>query len=243
VIPLMLWAMRWRFALLAAICLLFYWWEPGFHFHGEPGPDTPIEVLDPAGLSFTLANLAGASVLVLLAGFVSTDRRRGYYRMYFSHPTRPLTYYGVRWLLAYALAVATAALFLLFGQLAAWGEVRAGPAALVQALLMALVYGGLAAFFSVALPWGDSLLAAGVFLFTEVWRGFVATVGALGAEPGPGWLRGIVEFVLPPHVALTDVYTGWVAGEWVWSAIAFSAGYGLFWLIAAGLLLHLREWP
>jgi hypothetical protein len=242
-IPVFLWSMRWRFALIAVLCILFYLWEPGFHFHEEPGPDTPIELLDPATLAFTLSNLAGASVLVLLAGFVAADRRRGYYRMYFSHPTRPLAYYGVRWLLSYLLAVAVAALFLVFGQLAAWGEMRVGPGALLHPALFALVYGGLTAFLSVVLPRGDSLVALGIFAVTEIWQGFLQTMATVGADPVPGWVRGTIPFLLPPHVALTDVFSAWQAGGWAWGALIFAAGYGLFWLLLAGLLLHLREWP
>jgi hypothetical protein len=242
-IPLLLWSMRWRFLFVAVLCLLFYLWEPGFHFHDEPTPDTPIELLDPATLAFTLSNLAAASVLVLLAGFISSDRRNGYYRLYFSQPTRPLAYYGLRWLLSYGAAMGTAALFLVFGQLAAWGEMRVGPGALLHPALMALVYGGLAAFFSIAVRRGDSLIALGVFAFTEIWQGFLQTMAQVGAVPLPGWLQQAMGFVLPPHVALTDVFYAWQLGTWAWGAIAFAAGYGIFWLVLAGLLLRVREWP
>lgn len=242
-IPLLLWSIRWRFLALAAVCLFFYLLEPGFHFHGEPGPDTPPELVDPAGLSFSLANLAGVSVLVLLWGFVATDRRRGYYRIYFSNPTRPLAYYGIRWLLAYGGALATAALFLVVGQLVAWGEIRTGARTLEQAALMALVYGGITAFFSVLLPVGDSLLALGVFLVTETWQGALAVFAELGRTPLPPGLLQVISFVLPPHAAITDTYRAWEVGAWALGADAYVAGYGIFWLVAAGLLLHLREWP
>ncbi|HEX8693985.1 MAG TPA: hypothetical protein VF746_16300 [Longimicrobium sp.] len=242
-IPLLLWSIRWRFLALAAFCLFFYLMEPGFHFHGVPGPETPPELVEPSGLSFSLANLAGLSVLVLLWGFVATDRRRGYYRIYFSHPTRPLTYYGVRWLLGYGGALATAALFLVLGQLAAWGEIRTGARTLEQAALMALVYGGITAFFSVLLRFGDSLLALGVFAVTETWQGAISVFAEIGTTPLPPTLSQVIAFILPPHATITSTYQAWEAGVWAWGSIAYVAGYGIFWLVAAGLLLHLREWP
>ncbi|HEU4452049.1 MAG TPA: hypothetical protein VFR81_03280, partial [Longimicrobium sp.] len=70
-IPLLLWSMRWRMLLVAALCLFFYFFEPGFHQHGDEGTLLNEEILDPAGIAFSLANLAAASMLVLLAGFVS----------------------------------------------------------------------------------------------------------------------------------------------------------------------------
>jgi hypothetical protein len=39
------------------------------------------------------------------------------------------------------------------------------------------------------------------------------------------------------------VYQGLISGQAAWGAAAFGVGYGLFWLLAAGLLLRLREWP
>ncbi|HEX2205111.1 MAG TPA: hypothetical protein VHG91_17500 [Longimicrobium sp.] len=241
-IPLVLWQMRWRVLVLLLVGWAFYLLEPGFHQH-EAAAALPAELpaeLAPEGVAFSLANLAGLSMLVLLWGFVSTDRGRGYYRIHFSHPTRPLAYYALRWALAYALSVAAAGAFLVAGQLAAWGELRVGAEVMPQALLFALVYGGLVAFFSVVLPVGDGLAALGVFALTEFW--YLVT-RELGAQPLTPALRSLVGFVLPPHLALNDVYAGVVAGALPWDAVAYAAGYGLFWLLLAGALLRFREWP
>ena len=242
-IPIILWQLSWRLVLLALAGWVFYLLEPGFHQHGAEAAGLPAEVapeLAPLGLAFTLANLAALGMLLLLSGFVSSDRYRGYYRLYFAHPTRPLAYYGLRWAMAYALSVGAALLFLAVGQWAAWGELRVGVEAMPQALLFALIYGGLVAFFSVVLPFGDGLAALGVFLATEFWYQVVLT---LGAQPLTPALRQAVFFVLPPHLSLNDVYEGVAGGRLPWGAVAFAAGYGLFWLVLAGVLLRVREWP
>jgi len=240
----MLWSLRWRLLIVAGLCVAAYLFEPGFHLHGTPGPDTPVELLDPAGLAFTLANLAGASMLVLLAGFVSTDRRRGYYRIYFAHPTRPLAYYGLRWLLSYGISMGTAAAFLVVGQLVACAQLReAGVRAMVQAVLMALIYGGLTAFLSVMVSRGDSLIALAVFALAEIWQAMVQTFAEVGQAPFTPLVRQAIGFVLPPHLALNDIFYAWTVDSWAWGAIAYAAGYGLFWLILAALLLRTREWP
>ncbi|HET7463566.1 MAG TPA: hypothetical protein VFJ82_20095 [Longimicrobium sp.] len=243
-ITLTLWQMRWRLLIVAVIAVFFYIEEPGFHLSATLPNDLSTEVSDPRGLAFTLANLAGLSMLVLLFDFVAGDRRRGYYRMYFSHPTRPLAFYAVRWGVGYALSLLVAALFLVGGQLLAWGELRAGAGAMVQPALFALIYGGLTAFFSVLVPLGDSLLALLVFWLTEMWQQVLAIFAELGSQPPLSpVLRQAISFVLPPHLALRDVFEAAQAGTSPWGAIAFAAGYGLFWLALAALLLWSREWP
>ncbi|HEX8430863.1 MAG TPA: hypothetical protein VF625_06225, partial [Longimicrobium sp.] len=145
--------MRWRVAVLLVAALLFYIGDPGLHDHaGEV--DNVTELLAPTGLSFTVANMAALSMVVLLAGFISADRRRGYYRLAFSHPTRPLAFYALRWGMALALSMGLAAAFLLVSQLAAWGAMRVGFSFLLQGFLLAVAYGGLMAFCSALLPRG-----------------------------------------------------------------------------------------
>jgi hypothetical protein len=242
-ITLTLWQLRWRLLVVALLGVGFYLLEPGFHLHaGET--DLAPTVADPRGIAFTLANLAGASMLILLAGFVSGDRREGYYRIYFSHPTRPLAYYAMRWAIAYALSLTAAAVFLVLGQLLAWGELRVGIGAMVQPALFALVYGGLVAFFSTLLSRGDSLAALGVFVLTSAWEYALAAFAELGSQPplGAGVRQGL-SFILPPHLALRDAFEAVQAGTSPVASLAFAAGYGLFWLAVAGLLLWSREWP
>ena len=243
-ITLTLWQMRWRLLAVAVLAVAFYLKEPGFHLPAALPNDLPTEVSDPRGVAFSLANLAALSMLVLLLDFVSGDRRRGYYRIYFSHPTRPLAFYAVRWGVAYALSLLAAALFLVVGQLLAWGELRVGAEAMVQPVLFALVYGGVVAFFSVLLPLGDSLAAVLVYWLTEIWQYALSAYSEFGTQPplSPA-LRQAISFVLAPHLALRDVFDAAQAGTSPWGAIAFAAGYGLFWLALAGLLLWSREWP
>jgi len=240
-IPLILRQLRWRLLVVLAICGAFYVIEPTFHVHDAVDA---ADAIPPGEIAFTLANLAGASMLVLLAGFVAGDRRRGYYRIYFSHPTRPLAYYALRWGIAYVLTMAVAGGFFVASQLAAWGELRAGADALVQPALFALIYGGVVAFASVAFPRGDSLIALALYLVTDLWQGFLSFFTETGVEPPLSPLvRQAVSFVLPPHLALRDFYEAARAGHTAWGAVGFAGGYGLFWLAAAALLLWSREWP
>ncbi|MFL5540784.1 MAG: hypothetical protein ACJ8J0_17460 [Longimicrobiaceae bacterium] len=243
-IPLILWQLRWRVLVVLVICCGFYVAEPTFHVHEAADALDAVDAIPPGMIALGVANLAAASMLVLLAGFVSTDRRRGYYRIYFSHPTRPLPYYALRWLLAYALTMVVSAGFLVVGQLAAWGELRVGMDAMVQPALFALVYGGVVAFASVAFPRGDSLIALGVWLVTAFWVEFLSFFFNAGLQPPMAIAaRQAVTFVLPPHTALGDINAAALAGYTAWGAMGFAGGYGLFWLAVAALLLWTREWP
>jgi hypothetical protein len=240
-IPILLRDMLPRLLLVALAALVFYLIEPAFHQHDAPAEvllDMPPE-LGPLGLSATLANLAGLSMLILLAGFVSGDRRRGYYRMYLSHPVRPLALYGLRWALAFALAVTAALLLLVIGQLAAWGEWRGGLEGILLAALSALVYGSIIAFLSVLLPRGDAWVAVLIFFFTYFW----IQILAVGAEPLTASARRLIGFVMPPQLAMQDIYTALLVGEAAGGAVLYALGYAAFWLVAAALLLRLREWP
>jgi hypothetical protein len=240
VIPILLRRMLPRLLLVALLGVAFYFWEPGFHQHsGEVVSEEFKLDLGYLGLSATLANYAGVCMLVLLGGFVSGDRRQGYYRMYFSHPTRPIAFYALRWALGLAVALVAAAIFLVVGQLIAWGRFEGGWSGLYLALLAGVGYGGMIAFLSVALPRGDAWVALVLFIFNQFWLGMVA----LGSQPLPPLLNDAVSILLPPQLALNDVYDGLLRSEIVWGASAYVAGYGLFWLLVAGLILKLRDWP
>jgi hypothetical protein len=239
-IPVLLRQLRWRVAALVLAAFLFYMADPALHEHVEESPGDVADLLEPFGISFTLANLATLGMLVLLAGFIATDRRRGYYRLAFSHPTRPLAFYALRWVLSLALAMLAAALFWLFAQLGAWGKIQVGPSFLFHGFLLAVVYGGLTAFFSALLPRGDGFLAIIVFFLTDFWLTMLQSWPVQPFTPG---IRAAISFVLPPHSAISDVYNSLLSGSLAWGAAVFALGYGLFWLIAAGLLVRYREWP
>jgi ABC-type multidrug transport system permease subunit len=241
-IPILLRDMLPRLLIVGLAALMFYMLDPAFHQHdavvGDPLVDIPPE-LAPMNVAATLANLAGLAMLILLAGFVANDRRRGYYRIYFSHPVHPLAFYGLRWILSFMLALISAAVFLMVGQLVVGGALQGGGEGLLLAALYALVYGSLIAFLSVALPRGDSVVAIIVFVFSLIW----IQVLALGAQPLTAPLRQAITLVLPPQTALQDIYGALLAGTTAWTAVAFVVGYAVFWLVAAALLLRLREWP
>jgi hypothetical protein len=238
VIPILLRGMLPRLAMVALLCVAFFFLEPGFHSHAAASEEFQLD-LGALGISASLANLAGLSMLVLLGGFVSNDRRQGYYRLYFAHPTRPLVFYAVRWGLGLLLALAAAAAFLVLGQLAAWGRFEGGWIGLYLALLAAVSYGGMIAFLSVVLTRGDAWVALVLFLFNYFWLYAIS----LGVQPLPRRLNDAISILLPPQLALSDVYDGLIRGEIVWGASAFAVGYGVFWLLIAGLLLRLKDWP
>lgn len=238
-IPVLLRGMLPRLGVVALLGVAFYYLEPGLHRHGEDVPEDFFLDLGALGISATLANYAGLSMLVLLGGFVSTDRRRGYYRLYFAHPTRPAALYGLRWLLGLAAAMLAATSFLVLGQMMGWGAFEGGWSGLYLAFLAAVAYGGMIAFLSVLLPRGDAWVALVLFVANYFWLQAVA----LGAQPLPPVLNELVPLLLPPQLALSDVYDGILRGEVAWGASAFAAGYGVFWLAMAWLLLRLKDWP
>ncbi len=239
-IPILLRGMLPRLAMVALLCVAFYMLDPGLHQHpGEAVPEEFALDLGSFGLATSLSNLAGLSMLVMLGGFISHDRRQGYYRMYFAHPTRPLAYYALRWVLALAAVMLACTVWLVVSQLVAWGGFEGGWRGLYLAFLAALAFGGMIAFLSVALPRGDTWVALVLTVFNYFWFQAVA----MGLRPLPRLLNDFVGLLLPPQFALSDVYDGLLAGQVAWGASAFAAGYGLFWLLVAGLLLKLRDWP
>jgi hypothetical protein len=235
-IAILLRDLRLRLLLLGLAAVVLYALEPGFHQHEGFMPEAV--ALGPLGVSATLAYFAGLSMIILLAGFVSYDRREGHTRLYFSHPTSPLAYYGTRWVLAYLIAVLGATLFLVIGQIIAWGTILGGWRGLVLPALSALIYGGLIAFFSIVLPRGDAWVV--FLLFLPTFFPQMITLGLGRARPA---LRETILLLLPPQGALQEVWNGLLIESPAWGAMAFAAGYGLLFLVAGGLILRLREWP
>jgi hypothetical protein len=227
--------LRWRLALLALLGLVFYAWELQIQSHAEEDA----LLLGPLGISATPAYFASVAMIVLLAGFVSRDRRFGYYRMYFSHPTPPLAFYGVQWGLAYLFALGGSALLFVALQITLWGGIQGAWSALLLPALTALIFGAVMAFFSTLLPVGDVWLAL-LFFFPT----FLPEVFSFVLAPLPPFLRQLALFIVPPQTtALQQVYEQILAGSVAWAGVAFGAGYALVLLVAAGLLLRLREWP
>ncbi len=228
-----------RFLLLALIVWVLSLLEPAFHTHLEEATSAqPDPEMGPLGISATLSYLSGLVMVVLLAGFVSGDRRRKYAHVYLSHPVSPLALYGLRWALAAAVAMVVAVLFLVVGQTVAWGEFRGGWSGLWLALLSTLVYGGLMAFLSAALPRGDAWVALAMFLPTFFPQALIFVERALN----PAGYR-LLLFLLPPQWAFQDVYLSLIQGSaMAWAAVAYVVGYGLVWLGLGALLLRVREW-
>lgn len=231
-IAVMLRDLRVRLGLLFLVCCGLYLLEPAFHQHGPIDPQFAGDA-GPSGISATLAYLSALSMILLLAGFISADRREGYAALHFSHPVTPLAYYGLRWMVGLGATLVAATAFLVVGQALAWGEWRGGGGGMLLALLAALIYGGLIAFFSALLRGGDGWIVLILFLPTP----FPAILDGLRAVlPTP--LYSLVSFLLPPQHALQEVYRGLILDAPAWGAAAFAAGYGLFWLLLAGLLLR-----
>jgi hypothetical protein len=240
VIPILLRGMVPRLVLVALLGVAFFMLEPGFHQHaGEQVPEEFQLNLGYMGLAATLSNYAGLCMLVLVGGFISNDRRQGYYRLYFSHPTRPIAFYALRWGMGLAAAVLAAAVFLVVGQLIAWGRFEGGWSGLYLAFLAAFSYGAMVAFLSVVLARGDAWVALVLYLFNYFWLQAVS----MGVQGLPGLLNDAVSLLLPPQLALSDVYDGLLRSEIVWGPSAYIVGYGVFWLLVAGLVLKMRDWP
>jgi hypothetical protein len=235
-IKILLFDLRWRLLTLALVAVILYALEPGFHQHDET--ELLAVEMGPLGVSATLSYFAGISMIVLLAGFISRERREGYTRLFFSYPTSPIAYYGLRWGIAFLIAVLGAALFLIVGQLVAWGAIRGGWSGMALPVLSALIYGGLMAFFSALLPRGDAWAAFLLFLPT-----FFPQLLTLGLAGAGTTMRQVVLLLLPPQGALQDVWQGLLLESFGWGAAAFAAGYGVLFLIAGGLILKVREWP
>jgi len=234
-IPILLRDLRGRLLLVGLVFLGLLWWELEARSHAALDPME----FGPESTAAPMAYLASLTMIVLLAGFVSTDRREGYTRIFFSHPTSPFAYYGLRWALALLIAMGASLLFLVVLQGFAWGELRGGWSALLLPFLTAWIFGGLMAFLSAALPRGDVWVAVALFLPTLLAPYFTYALGLL-----PPVARQAILFLVPPQTtALQMVYEGILLAQVPWGAVAYAVGYGTVWLVLGVLVVRLREWP
>lgn len=235
-IGLVLYDLRWRILSLIGVALLLYAGEPGFHQHD--GFDIQAIYLGPLGISATISYFAGLTMIILLGGQISRDRQMGYTRLYFANPTSPLAYYGLRVAIAYGVAMVGSVLFLVLGQVIAWGLTPRGWAGLLLPVLTALVYGGLVSFLSVVLPRGDGLVSFLFFLPT-----LLPGILDFSLSNAPLVVRQLVLIILPPHGAVARVWEKLLDGGIAWSPALYVAAYGLILLVAAGAILRVRDWP
>lgn len=235
-IALILHDMRWRVLVLVGVAGLLYLLEPGFHQHDEF--DLQALYLGPLGISSTISYFAALTMIILLGGQISRDRQMGYSRLLFAHPVTPLSYYGLRLGIAYLVAIVGSVLFLAFGQIIAWGTFPRGWMGLLLPLLTALVYGGLVTFLSVVMPRGDAVTAFLLFLPT-----FLPAILEIGLANASLSVRQLVLIILPPHGAVARVWEALLDGRIAWIPALYVAAYGLVLLVAAGVILRMREWP
>jgi len=237
VIAVILRDLRWRLLLLFAMGVAFYFGEPGFHQHEAFNADAI--ALGPLGISASLSHFAALAMIILLSGFIAGEIREGHTRLYLSNPTTPLAYFGLRWAIAYGVAVGAAGIFLVAGQIIAWGTFMGGWSGMILPILSALVYGGLMAFASAATTRGDSAVVLVLLvlpvLFPQILSAWLDAVNPQG--------RVLLTTLLPPQTALDDVWNGLLLEALPWGAIGYAAVYGAFLLAVAGVILHLREWP
>lgn len=222
---------RWRALGVLATGLAFYALEPAFRTVEDVDPRLRVE-LGPRGLAASMANLAALAVIWFLGGTLSSDRRRGALRLLGAHPVEPLAILALRWAAGIGAAVVAALLFLVLGQLAAWGRWEGGLGGLALAFLSAWAHAGLLAVLGAVLPRGDGWVAAAVALLGAVW----AQLLAIGLLP-PGAGAQILTVVLPPQTALDAVYHGLLAGTLDRAATLYVLAYGACgFALAAGIL-------
>jgi len=177
------------------------------------------------------------ATLVLFAGFFSRDRDTGLARLYLARPVAPIAIYGTRFvalaILAFALSVLVLPLFdlVLLGQ---W----AGPATLVLSAAYVIAYAGLVALLSV---WTrtDAWIALLLGILAVTWDA-LRSADLLAAVPAGG--RQFVSLILPPHGALSALESAFGNIQPIpWNAFVDVCVYGVTMMVAAGLLLRVRE--
>jgi len=215
--------------------VLFYALEPAFRTVEDVDPRLRAE-LGPRGLAASAANLAALSVFWLLGGTLPTERRRGTLRLLAARPIEPLLVLGLRWAWGVAGAIVAATLFLVVGQLVAWGRWEGGLGGLALVFLSAWAHAGLLALLGAVLPRGDGWIAAALTILGAAW----AQLLLAGLLP-PSDAVQFVAVLLPPHPALDAVYRGLLEGRLDPSGALYALGYGAFGFAVAALVLTWRD--
>ena len=187
-------------------------------------------------LGWLLGHLPLIAVLMLMAGVIGEDRDNGLARLVAVRPVSPLAVYGTRFALLGAIAFVACGVVMPAFDLLMLGT-WAGPATLVLILAYVAAYGGLMAFLS-AWTRGDAWLALMLAILAIVWSAFerAATLPLAPALARP------VGFLLPPQPALFELENAFAELQPIpWDAFAFCVGYGVFFLLLAGLSVVRRE--
>lgn len=188
-------------------------------------------------LGWTIGRFPVLAVLVLTAGLFSGDHASGHVRLLAVRPTSLVRMYGARLAALAALAFVFSAVLMPAFDVILLGQ-WAGPATLVLIAAYVIAYGGLVAFLSL-FSRADAWIALALGLCSLVW----ATLRGAGVVAGvPVVVRDVVTFALPPQDAFFALESAFAEIAPVpWSAFAFAAGYGLVFLVLAGVLLSRRE--
>lgn len=187
-------------------------------------------------LGWLLGRLPLIALLLLMGGVISGDRVNGLARLVHVRPTSPVVVYATRFTLLAAITFVACAIVMPAFDLLMLGE-WAGPATLVLIAAYVVAYGGLMAFLS-AWTRGEAWLVLLLAMLAIVWSA-LERAAALPVAPA---LAGLLGFLLPPQPALFALEGAFAELQPIpWDAFLFCVGYGLFFLVLAGLSVWRRE--
>ena len=187
-------------------------------------------------LGWLLGHLPLVAILVLMAGVIGDDRDSGLARLIAVRPVSPLAVYGTRAALLAAIVFVVCGIVMPAFDLLMLGT-WAGPATLVLILAYVFAYGGLITFLS-AWTRGDAWLTLLLAILAIVWSAF-DRAATLPLAPA---LARLVGFLLPPQPALFELENAFAELQAIpWDAFAFCVGYGLFFIVLAGVSVARRE--
>ena len=240
-------SMRRRLLALGGLCAVFLLAAAGAAtFLRDEHGDVHIDTLFVVGgypaasamllLGWLLGHLPLVAVLVLMAGVIADDRENGLARMIAVRPVSPIAVYATRFALLAAIVFVVCGVVMPAFDLLMLGT-WAGPATLVLVLAYIAVYGSLIAFLS-AWTRGDAWLALLLAILAIVWAAFDRAATLPLAPP----LARFVGFLLPPQPALFELESAFAELQPIpWDAFLYCVGYGVVFLLLAGLSVARRE--